>query len=79
MSLFAESWQDSQFWYKDETATVLAEQLLEGVTAESRLVVVSAPSVYIQLRNLLVSFLFPFFFVSDPFPSSLVQRGLLCS
>jgi hypothetical protein len=56
MDLFTESWQDSQFWYKDETATVLAEQLLEGVTEDSRIAVVSAPSVYIQLRNLLVSF-----------------------
>ncbi|TIA29245.1 N-6 adenine-specific DNA methyltransferas-like protein 2, partial [Aureobasidium pullulans] len=42
-----------QFWYKDETATVLAEQLLEGVTEDSKIAVVSAPSVYIQLRNLL--------------------------
>jgi len=55
MDLFTESWQDSQFWYKDETATVLAEQLLDGVTGDSRIAVVSAPSVYIQLRNLLVS------------------------
>ena len=55
MDLFTESWQDSQFWYKDETATVLAEQLLNGVTEDSKIAVVSAPSVYIQLRNLLVS------------------------
>jgi len=54
MSLFGESWQDSQFWYNDETATTLAEQLLDGVTAESWIAVVSAPSVYVQLRNLLV-------------------------
>lgn len=54
MALFTESWQDSQFWYTDETATKLAEQLLDGVTAESWIGVVSAPSVYIQLRNLLV-------------------------
>ncbi|KAG9649841.1 N-6 adenine-specific DNA methyltransferas-like protein 2, partial [Aureobasidium melanogenum] len=53
MDLFAESWQDSQFWYKDETATILAEQLLDGVTEDSKIAVVSAPSVYIQLRNLL--------------------------
>ncbi|KAI4790190.1 N-6 adenine-specific DNA methyltransferase-like protein 2 [Aureobasidium sp. EXF-8845] len=53
MDLFTESWQDSQFWYKDETATVLAEQLLDGVTEDSKIAVVSAPSVYIQLRNLL--------------------------
>lgn len=56
MDLFTESWQDSQFWYKDETATILAEQLLDGVTEDSKIAVVSAPSVYIQLRNLLVSF-----------------------
>ncbi|KAH0005642.1 N-6 adenine-specific DNA methyltransferas-like protein 2, partial [Aureobasidium melanogenum] len=53
MDLFTESWQDSQFWYKDETATILAEQLLDGVTEDSKIAVVSAPSVYIQLRNLL--------------------------
>lgn len=56
MSLFGESWQDSQFWYTDETARTLAEQLLDGVTEESWIGVVSAPSVYVQLRNLLVSF-----------------------
>lgn len=54
MALFGESWQDSQFWYTDETATTLAEQLLDGVTEESWIGVVSAPSVYVQLRNLLV-------------------------
>ena len=54
MSLFGESWQDSQFWYTDETATKLAEQLLDGVTSASWIGVVSAPSVYVQLRNLLV-------------------------
>lgn len=55
MDLFGESWQDSQFWYSDATATTLAEQLLDGVTAESRIAVVSAPTVYVKLRNLLVS------------------------
>lgn len=59
MDLFAESWQDSQFWYKDETATILAEQLLDGATEDSKIAVVSAPSVYIQLRNLLVSCIMP--------------------
>ncbi|KAF7845882.1 hypothetical protein BT93_L0198 [Corymbia citriodora subsp. variegata] len=53
--MFAESWQDSQFWYSDQTATILAEQLLEGITSDSRIAVVSAPSAYVQLRNLLVS------------------------
>jgi len=55
MELFTEDWNASQFWYTDETATVLAGQLLEGATSETRIAVVSAPSVYIQLRNLLVS------------------------
>ncbi|KAJ9620981.1 Protein-lysine N-methyltransferase efm5 [Taxawa tesnikishii (nom. ined.)] len=53
MDLFAEDWNASQFWYKDETAVTLAEQLLEGITAPSCIAVVSAPSVYIQIRNLL--------------------------
>ena len=61
MDLFTESWQDSQFWYKDETATILAEQLLDDVTEDSKIAVVSAPSVYIQLRNLLVSLFLCFF------------------
>ncbi|KAL1306026.1 hypothetical protein AAFC00_004154 [Neodothiora populina] len=54
MELFSESWQDSQFWYKDATATTLAEQLLDGVTQDSRIAVVSAPTVYVKLRNLLL-------------------------
>lgn len=54
MDLFGESWQDSQFWYSDATATTLAEQLLDGVTADSRIAVVSAPTVYVKLRNLLL-------------------------
>lgn len=54
MDLFSESWQDSQFWYSDATATTLAEQLLQDLTEDSRIAVVSAPTVYVKLRNLLV-------------------------
>lgn len=53
MDLFGEDWQASQFWYTDATARTLAEALLEGARKESCIAVVSAPSVYIALRNLL--------------------------
>ncbi|KAF2813695.1 uncharacterized protein BDZ99DRAFT_485863 [Mytilinidion resinicola] len=55
MDAFTEDWNASQFWYNDETATLLAEQLLDGATDDSSIVVVSAPSVFIQLKNLLAS------------------------
>ncbi|OQO05156.1 hypothetical protein B0A48_08176 [Cryoendolithus antarcticus] len=53
MDAFAEDWQVSQFWYSDETAQTLARQLLDGANADSCIAVVSAPSVYVQLRKLL--------------------------
>ncbi|KAF7191707.1 Protein-lysine N-methyltransferase EFM5 [Pseudocercospora fuligena] len=53
MDLFGEDWNASQFWYTDDTARLLARQLLKGVTAESAIAVVSAPSVYVALRNIL--------------------------
>lgn len=40
--------------YSDETATYLAQQLLEGATPDMTIVVVSAPSVFVQLKNLVV-------------------------
>ena len=55
MDAFTEDWNVSQFWYSDETATVLARQLLDGATDETKIAVVSAPSAFIQLKNLLVS------------------------
>ncbi|KAF2629901.1 hypothetical protein BU25DRAFT_489318 [Macroventuria anomochaeta] len=55
MDAFTEDWNVSQFWYSDETATVLARQLLDGATDETRIAVVSAPSAFIQLKNLLAS------------------------
>lgn len=40
--------------YSDETATHLAKQLLDGATPDMTVVVVSAPSVFVQLKNLVV-------------------------
>ena len=53
MDLFHEDWNASQFWYTDDTARTLAKQLLQDVTPSSCIAVVSAPSVYIALRNIL--------------------------
>lgn len=51
MRAFTEDWNASQFWYDDATASTLAEQLLDGATADSKIAVVSAPSVFLQLKN----------------------------
>jgi len=59
MDSFTEDWNESQFWYSDETAKTLAEQLLDGATAETRIAVISAPSVFVAMKNLLVSFADP--------------------
>ncbi|KAK3348100.1 putative N6-adenine methyltransferase-domain-containing protein [Neurospora tetraspora] len=55
MDAFTEDWNESQFWYSDETATFLAKQLLSGATPTTSIAVVSAPSVFVQLKNLLNS------------------------
>ena len=71
MEMFSEDWNASQFWvclrphhihtasqwhqYSDETANLLAKQLLEGASAATNICIVSAPSVFVQLKNLLVS------------------------
>ncbi|KAL1899130.1 Protein-lysine N-methyltransferase efm5 [Sporothrix stenoceras] len=52
MAAFTEDWNESQFWYSDETATLLARQLLDGTDSSSFIVVVSAPSVFIVLKNI---------------------------
>lgn len=51
MEAFAENWNESQFWYSDETAGLLANQLLRGTTSNSTIGVISAPSVFVALRN----------------------------
>ncbi|KAL9019046.1 MAG: hypothetical protein Q9185_003697 [Variospora sp. 1 TL-2023] len=54
MNMFLEDWNASQFWYSDETADLLAQQLLDGATVDTRIAIVSAPSVFVQCKNLLV-------------------------
>ncbi|KAL8697499.1 MAG: hypothetical protein Q9224_002281 [Gallowayella concinna] len=51
MTMFSEDWNASQFWYSDETAILLAEQLLKDSTNNTRIAIVSAPSVFIQIKN----------------------------
>ena len=42
--------------YSDDTARILAKELLLSSTSETRVGVVSAPSVFVQLKNLLVGY-----------------------
>jgi 16S rRNA G966 N2-methylase RsmD len=53
MEAFTEDWNASQFWYTDDTARQLAQQLLSRASKKSRIAVVSAPSVFLQLKNIL--------------------------
>ena len=53
MDVFGEDWNASQFWYTEQTATTLAEQLLDGADSTSNIAIVSAPSAYVALKNLL--------------------------
>lgn len=53
MDAFPEDWQESQFWYSDETANLYARELLECATDESTIAVVSTPSVFVALKNIL--------------------------
>ncbi|KAL8812363.1 MAG: hypothetical protein Q9200_001089 [Gallowayella weberi] len=55
MTMFSEDWNASQFWYSDETAILLAEQLLKDSTKDTKVAVVSAPSVFVQIKNRLES------------------------
>ncbi|KAK4108206.1 hypothetical protein N656DRAFT_446691 [Canariomyces notabilis] len=50
---FTEDWNESQFWYSDETASLLARELLDGATSDMTIAVVSAPSVFVALKNIL--------------------------
>jgi len=40
--------------YSQETATALAKQLVANSNSETTIAVISAPSVFVQLKNLLV-------------------------
>ncbi|KAF2481551.1 putative N6-adenine methyltransferase-domain-containing protein [Neohortaea acidophila] len=56
MDLFTEDWNASQFWYTDSTARILAQQLLSNIPSDNdhAIAIVSAPSIYIALHNLLL-------------------------
>ncbi|KAI0474259.1 putative N6-adenine methyltransferase-domain-containing protein [Xylaria cf. heliscus] len=49
---FTEDWNESQFWYSDETANLLANQLLDGTSDDSVVAVVSTPSVFVALKKI---------------------------
>lgn len=53
MATFTEDWNASQFWYSQETANLLARQLLAGCTKDTTIAVVSAPSVFVELKNII--------------------------
>ncbi|KAI4121517.1 MAG: hypothetical protein LQ338_006314 [Usnochroma carphineum] len=55
MNMFSEDWNASQFWYSDDTATLLARQLIDGATTDTKIAIVSAPSAFIQVKNQLAS------------------------
>lgn len=46
-----EDWRMSQFWYSDETATRLAEEVIREAGEGGRIACVSAPSVYQKLKQ----------------------------
>lgn len=46
-----EDWSMSQFWYSDDTATTLAEEVIHEVGKEGRIACLSAPSVYQKLKQ----------------------------
>ena len=56
MDMFGENWNVSQFWYAEATASVLARELLEDATQHTSIAIVSAPSVYVHVHNLLLDF-----------------------
>jgi hypothetical protein len=41
--------------YSQDTATILANQLLAGSTKDTTIAVISAPSAFVQLKNIIVS------------------------
>ncbi|KAG7502408.1 EEF1A lysine methyltransferase 1 [Solea senegalensis] len=46
-----EDWRMSQFWYSDETATRLAEEVVREAGEGGRIACVSSPSVYQKLKQ----------------------------
>ncbi|KAJ2971522.1 hypothetical protein NUW58_g9395 [Xylaria curta] len=52
---FIEDWNESQFWYSDETANLLANRLLDGTSDASVIAVVSTPSVFVALKKIMAT------------------------
>ncbi|KAI1739043.1 hypothetical protein F4680DRAFT_459528 [Xylaria scruposa] len=52
---FTEDWNESQFWYSDETANLLANQLLDSTNDDSVVAVVSTPSVFVALKKIMAA------------------------
>ncbi|SPO05085.1 related to NADH2 dehydrogenase (ubiquinone) 40K chain [Cephalotrichum gorgonifer] len=50
---FTEDWNESQFWYTQETARLYAGELLRGATSLTNIAVVSTPSVFVEMKNIL--------------------------
>ncbi|KAK6363072.1 hypothetical protein TWF730_000518 [Orbilia blumenaviensis] len=59
MEDFEADWNASQFWYDEETSRALAEELVEGVEEDDHVALVSAPSVFVKLKNLMKDGLVP--------------------
>ncbi|KAF3316068.1 hypothetical protein TWF173_002846 [Orbilia oligospora] len=59
MEDFEADWNASQFWYDEGTSRALAEELVEGVGEEDHVALVSAPSVFVKLKNLMKDGLVP--------------------
>ncbi|KAF3907118.1 hypothetical protein ABW21_db0203936 [Orbilia brochopaga] len=53
MEDFEADWNASQFWYSEETSRALAEELVAGASEGTKIALVSAPSVFVKLKNLM--------------------------
>ena len=51
MDDFEEDWNQSQFWYSGATADALAGALVAGAADDAVIALVSAPTVYVKLRE----------------------------
>ena len=63
---FEEDWQHSQFWYSDETALTLGNELIRGIAERDEdvyVAIVAAPSAFIKLMEDRVCDLYGFLLV----------------
>ena len=54
MDAFEADWNQSQFWYDDATAELLAEEISSGANADTTIAFVSSPSVFVKLKAMIV-------------------------